>query len=69
MFCGEFELLDGEDAALGKRLAGFGVDTEVQKVPGGQHSFIIAGARVPGVDAAIASIGAWLRDKLNVSGN
>jgi len=66
---GEYELLNGEDKALGQRLAECGVDTEVREVPGGQHSFIIAGGRVPEVDAAIASIGAWLRGKLNISGH
>jgi monoterpene epsilon-lactone hydrolase len=67
VYYGTAEILAGEDAAFGDRLARAGVDVEVHPLEGGQHSFIIAGGRVPEVDEAIADMGRWLRSTLRLS--
>jgi acetyl esterase/lipase len=67
LYYGKYELLAGEDAEFGERLAKFGVDAEVHPVPEGQHSFILAAGRVPEADRSIAEMGGWLRTKLGLS--
>ncbi|MEV5850455.1 alpha/beta hydrolase [Streptomyces sp. NPDC051985] len=61
---GEYELLAGEGAAFGRRLADFKVTSEVHVMPEGQHSFILAAGRVPEVDQAITQMGQWLKHHL-----
>lgn len=63
---GDAEILAGEDVAFGKRLVDAGVDAQIRPLANGQHSFVIAGGRVPEVDDAINEMGTWLRDKLGV---
>ncbi len=63
---GSAEVLAGEDAAFAERLAAAGVDSEARPLAGGQHSFVIAGGKVPEADEAIGKMGSWLREKLGV---
>lgn len=63
---GEYELLAGDGAELGHRLAEFKVTSETHPMPEGQHSFILAAGRVPEVDHAIEQMGQWLRRHLGV---
>ena len=63
---GEAEILAGEAVAFGERLVEAGVDVRIRPLADGQHSFVIAGGRVPEVDEEIAGMGIWLRDKLGV---
>ncbi len=67
VYYGEYELLASSGAELGKRLAHFGVESEVHPVEAGQHSFVMAAGRVPEVDRAITEMGGWLRSKLGSS--
>lgn len=64
LYYGEYELLAGEGAEFGRRLAESGVVSEVHAMPEGQHSFILAAGRVPEVDEAIEHMGRWLRHHL-----
>jgi acetyl esterase/lipase len=48
------------------RVKDAGIDTATVVVPGGQHSYVYGAGRVPEVDAAIAQIGAWVREKTNI---
>lgn len=64
---GESEILAGEAVLFGRRLVDAGVDVEIRPLADGQHSFVIAGGRVPEVDEAITGMGTWLRDKLGVT--
>jgi len=64
VYYGEHELLAGDGAELGRRLADFKVTTEVHPMPAGQHSFILAAGRVPEVDQAIEQMGQWLHQHL-----
>ncbi|MFD1538840.1 alpha/beta hydrolase [Nonomuraea guangzhouensis] len=61
---GDYELLAGEDAELGRRLSDFKVTSEVHSLPQTQHSFILGAGRVPEVDEAIEHMGQWLRRHL-----
>jgi monoterpene epsilon-lactone hydrolase len=61
---GEYELLAGDGAEFGQRLADFKVTSEVHPMPEGQHSFILGAGRVPEADQAIEQIGQWLRKYL-----
>jgi monoterpene epsilon-lactone hydrolase len=61
---GEYELLAGDGAEFGRRLADFKVTSEVHPMPEGQHSFILGAGRVPEADQAIEQIGQWLRKYL-----
>jgi acetyl esterase/lipase len=63
---GNAEILAGEAGLFGERLRDAAVDVQIRPLADGQHSFVIAGGRVPEVDAAIAEMGTWLRDKLGV---
>lgn len=63
---GEAEILAGEAVAFGERLVEAGVDVRIRPLADGQHSFVIAGGRVPEVDEEIAGMGIWLREKLGV---
>jgi monoterpene epsilon-lactone hydrolase len=67
VYYGEYELLASSGAELGRRLAQFGVESEVHPVAAGQHSFVMAAGRVPEVDLAITEMGGWLRSKLGSS--
>jgi acetyl esterase/lipase len=64
VYYGEYEILAGDGAEFGRRLADFNVTTEVHPMPEGQHSFILAAGRVPEVDQAIQQMGQWLRRHL-----
>jgi monoterpene epsilon-lactone hydrolase len=66
VYYGEYEVLAGDGAELGRRLAESGVTSEVHSLPEGQHSFILAAGRVPEVDEAIHRMGAWLRTHLGL---
>ncbi|MGW4144162.1 alpha/beta hydrolase [Streptomyces mirabilis] len=63
---GTYEILAGEDEEFAARVKDAGIDTETVVVPGGQHSYVFGAGRVPEVDAAIAQIGAWVREKIKI---
>ncbi|MCF4121119.1 alpha/beta hydrolase [Antribacter sp. KLBMP9083] len=60
---GTYEVLAGEDEEFAARVKDAGIDTATVVVPGGQHSYVYGAGRVPEADAAIAQIGAWVREK------
>jgi monoterpene epsilon-lactone hydrolase len=60
LFYGDYEILAGEDAEFGRRLADFKVTSEVHSLPQTQHSFILGAGRVPETDQAIERMGQWL---------
>jgi monoterpene epsilon-lactone hydrolase len=60
LFYGDYEILAGEDAEFGRRLADFKVTSEVHPLPQTQHSFILGAGRVPEADRAIEQMGQWL---------
>ena len=64
VYYGEYELLVGDGAELGRRLADFKIASEVHPMPQGQHSFILSAGRVPETDQAIEQMGQWLRQHL-----
>ncbi|MGP3963478.1 alpha/beta hydrolase [Nonomuraea sp. 3N208] len=64
---GERELLVGDGAEFGRRLADFKVTSEVDPTPEGQHSFVVGAGRVPEMGQAIEQIGQWLRRHLGLS--
>lgn len=63
---GTYEVLAGEDEEFAARVKDAGIDTTTVVVPGGQHSYVYGAGRVPEVDAAIAQIGAWVREKTSI---
>jgi acetyl esterase/lipase len=63
---GTYEVLAGEDEEFAARVKDAGIDTATVVVPGGQHSYVYGAGRIPEVDAAIAQIGAWVREKTNI---
>ncbi|WP_405748077.1 alpha/beta hydrolase [Streptomyces canus] len=63
---GTYEVLAGEDEEFAARLKDAGIDTATVVVPGGQHSYVYGAGRVPEVDAALARIGAWVREKAKI---
>ncbi|NGO44460.1 alpha/beta hydrolase fold domain-containing protein [Streptomyces sp. YC419] len=63
---GTYEVLAGEDEEFAARVKDAGIDTATVVVPGGQHSYVYGAGRVPEVDAAIAQIGAWVREKTKI---
>ncbi|MCX5236039.1 alpha/beta hydrolase [Streptomyces prunicolor] len=63
---GTYEVLAGEDEQFAARVKGAGIDTATVVVPGGQHSYVYGAGRVPETDAAIAQIGAWVREKTKI---
>ena len=64
---GESEILAGEAVLFGKRLVDAGIDVRISPLAEGQHSFVIAGGRVPEVDEEVAGMGTWLRAKLGAA--
>jgi monoterpene epsilon-lactone hydrolase len=67
VYYGDQELLVDESIEFAERAKAAGVEVSLQSVPGGQHSFILGGGRVPEVDEAIAAMGRWLRAKLGLA--
>ncbi|WP_307840996.1 alpha/beta hydrolase [Streptomyces sp. GESEQ-4] len=63
---GTYEVLAGEDEEFAARVKDAGIDTATVVVPGGQHSYVYGAGRVPEVNAAIAQIGAWAREKTKI---
>ena len=63
---GTYEVLAGEDEEFAARVKDAGIDTATVVVPGGQHSYVYGAGRVPEADAAIAQIGAWVREKTKI---
>ncbi|MFH8498951.1 alpha/beta hydrolase [Streptomyces coeruleorubidus] len=63
---GTYEVLAGEDEEFAARVKDAGIDTATVVVPGGQHSYVYGAGRVPEADAAIAQIGAWVREKTRI---
>ncbi len=63
---GTYEVLAGEDEEFAARVKDAGIDTATVVVPGGQHSYVYAAGRIPETDAAIAQIGAWVREKAKI---
>ncbi|WP_454860047.1 alpha/beta hydrolase [Promicromonospora soli] len=63
---GTYEVLAGEDEEFAARVKDAGIDTTTVVVPGGQHSYVYGAGRVPEADAAIAQIGAWIREKAKI---
>jgi AcrR family transcriptional regulator len=63
---GTYEVLAGEDAEFAARVEDAGIDTATVVVPGGQHSYVYGAGRIPETDAAIAQIGAWVREKTKI---
>ncbi|MDI5913295.1 MULTISPECIES: alpha/beta hydrolase [Streptomyces] len=63
---GTYEVLAGEDEQFAARVKDAGIDTTTVVVPGGQHSYVYGAGRVPEADAAIAQIGAWVREKTKI---
>jgi pimeloyl-ACP methyl ester carboxylesterase len=63
---GTYEVLAGEDEEFAARVKDAGIDTATVVVPGGRHSYVQRAGRVPEVDAAIAQIGAWVREKAKI---
>ncbi|MDQ1051068.1 alpha/beta hydrolase [Streptomyces sp. V4I2] len=63
---GTYEVLAGEDEEFAARVKDAGIDTATVVVPGGQHSYVYGAGRIPEVDAAIAQIGAWVREKTKI---
>ncbi|NEB04143.1 alpha/beta hydrolase [Streptomyces sp. SID13726] len=63
---GTYEVLAGEDEEFAARVSNAGIDTATVVVHGGQHSYVLGAGRVPEADAAIAQIGAWIRDKTTI---
>ncbi|MCZ0985939.1 alpha/beta hydrolase [Streptomyces diastatochromogenes] len=63
---GTYEVLAGEDEEFAARVKAAGIDTATVVVPGGQHSYVFGAGRVPEADAAIARIGAWVREKTKI---
>ncbi|MEU0247729.1 alpha/beta hydrolase [Streptomyces sp. NPDC006235] len=63
---GTYEVLAGEDEEFAARVKDAGIDTATVVVPGGQHSYVYGAGRVPEVDAAIAQIGVWVREKTKI---
>jgi acetyl esterase/lipase len=64
---GEFELLAGEARSFGRRLESIPQHCEIHPLAEGQHSFILGAGRVPEVDSAIMSMGAWLKSVLGAT--
>lgn len=62
---GECELLAGEARSFGRRLQSVQRQCEIHPLAEGQHSFILGAGRVPEVDSAITSMGAWLKSVLD----
>jgi acetyl esterase/lipase len=63
---GTYEVLNGECNWFAERLQKEGIESQSRPLEGAQHSFVIAGGKVPEVDAEIQAMGRWLRDKLGV---
>ncbi|MDX3611978.1 alpha/beta hydrolase [Streptomyces europaeiscabiei] len=63
---GTYEVLAGEDEEFAARVKDAGIDTATVVVPGGQHSYVYGAGRIPETDAAIAQIGAWVREKAKI---
>ncbi|GHD32159.1 esterase [Streptomyces violarus] len=63
---GTYEVLAGEDEEFAARVKDAGIDTATVVVPGGQHSYVYGAGRIPETDAAIAQIGAWVREKTKI---
>jgi hypothetical protein len=63
---GTYEVLAGEDEEFAARVKDAGIDTTTVVVPGGQHSYVYGAGRIPETDAAIAQIGAWVREKTKI---
>ncbi|MGA6223134.1 alpha/beta hydrolase [Streptomyces umbrinus] len=63
---GTYEILAGESEEFAARAKDSGIDTATVAVPGGQHSYVLGAGRVPEADAAIAQIGAWIREKAKI---
>jgi acetyl esterase/lipase len=63
VYYGYQEVLVDESIEFAERAKAAGVEVSLRSVPGGQHSFILGGGRVPEVDEAIAGMGRWLRAK------
>ncbi len=63
---GTYEVLAGEDQEFAARVKDAGIDTTTVVVPGGQHSYVYGAGRIPETDAAIAQIGAWVREKTKI---
>jgi acetyl esterase/lipase len=64
---GDQEVLVDESIEFATRAEAAGVEVSLESVPGGQHSFILGGGRVPEVDDAIAGMGRWLRAKFGLA--
>jgi acetyl esterase/lipase len=69
VYYGDQEVLVDESIEFAKRAEAAGVEVSLQSVPGpgGQHSFILGGGRVPEVDEAITKMGHWLRAKFGLA--
>jgi epsilon-lactone hydrolase len=67
VYYGDQEVLVDDSIEFAKRAEAAGVEVSLHSVPGGQHSFILGGGRVPEVDEAIAGMGRWLRAKFGVA--
>ncbi|WUP30828.1 alpha/beta hydrolase [Streptomyces europaeiscabiei] len=63
---GGYEVLAGEDQEFAARVKDAGIDTATVVAPGGQHSYLYGAGRIPETDAAIAQIGAWVREKTKI---
>ncbi|MEV0643234.1 alpha/beta hydrolase [Streptomyces sp. NPDC050619] len=63
---GTYEVLAGESEEFAARVKDAGIDTTTVVFPGGQHSYVYGAGRVPEADAAIAQIGAWVREKTKI---
>jgi acetyl esterase/lipase len=66
VFYGEDELLASDAIELAHRAKAAGNEVISDRVPAGQHSFIIGAGRVPEVDQAITAMGGWLRSTLGL---
>lgn len=67
VYYGDQEVLVDESIEFAQRAHAAGVEVSLQAVPGGQHSFILGGGRVPEVDEAISGMGRWLRARFGLA--
>ena len=67
VYYGEHELLAGEAIEFAASAKSAALDVAINRIPDGQHSFILGAGRVPEADQAIQQIGRWLRSKLGLA--
>ncbi len=66
IYYGDQEILSGEAIDFAERDSAAGVDVALHALAYGQHNLILGAGRVPEIDAAVAEMAGWLREKLGL---